>query len=59
MSYSNKQLYDALSLIKSICENHDCDDCPMYDKGTCKVSSDEMCPADWALNYPDHWRAFN
>lgn len=58
MSYSNKQLYDALSLIKNICEDTHCDDCPMYDKGMCRVSDSDNCPADWSLNCPEHWRAF-
>lgn len=59
MTYSNKQLYDALSLIKNICkDNSSCDDCPLCDEDRCKVSDEGNCPADWTLNCPEHWRAF-
>ena len=48
------KLYDALELIKIICEQHfedGCAQCPLGDKsGSCCL---KICPKEWRTRHPD------
>ena len=58
MKYSQEEIVNALALIKDICEEHDCLECPFgTNDSTCLLH--DNCPENWCLNAPRQttWRA--
>lgn len=58
MKYSEEETINALALIKDICEEHTCSECPFGTKdGLCLLH--DNCPENWCLNAPrkETWRA--
>lgn len=55
-NYTHEEILNALTVIKEICTNHSCDDCPFDVGGRCRIR--EVNPCDWILNLPDSpWKA--
>ena len=52
-----KSILTALKIIKTVCEDNRCKNCPLSDdRGMCKVT--ELAPEDWQVGEPDSvWRA--
>jgi len=62
MSYTKKDIIDALKVIRSVCkitEGGTCDRCELFneDYGACQFEC--VKPADWCISSEDRpWRAF-
>lgn len=59
----NKQIYDALMILKKCCENSECSRCPLSvgkNPYKCKVADNEngFYPKDWELNKRFDYKAF-
>lgn len=56
MIYEEK-IINALKLIKSVCEDHKCENCPfLIYENECGITYNE--PDDWSINDYNEWRAF-
>ena len=53
-----QKILDALALIKDICKESGCDECPFRINDCCAVR--RVMPSQWSLNQPPEaiWRAF-
>jgi len=65
MPYTQKEILEALELIKKVCWEHtthkdNCEQCPFYSVSGCGClfNSGNMNPHEWELNSPDRtWHA--
>lgn len=63
MKYTNKQIYEALNIIKETCNEADddkCIECPLSNSsGVCNIVHSDVVPGSWKLNNADKkWMAF-
>lgn len=63
MSYTHKEIYDALQLIQNICDEYycmekGCSKCPFNMQGDCVFVEERLSPTEWKLNPPENWVAF-
>lgn len=57
-TYSNQEIYNALSLIRDVCNEYsDCKTCPFGKRNCCQLN--EETPQNWRLIPPDEYKAFN
>lgn len=58
MKHSEKEIIDALKVIKSLCERNLCnDDCPFYDVSRCVIQNE--VPNNWNIvDYRPTFKAF-
>lgn len=53
---SNEEILQALRTLKTLCVNSNCNNCPCYKNGECRVQSS---PAEYEINEPEgRWYAF-
>ena len=59
MKFDNKDIYEALGVLKAVCETYsDCTCCPLRDKGDrCGIRVET--PQNWEIIPPDEYKAFN
>lgn len=61
MQYTQKEILDALELIKNVCweQQDDCKKCPLYSvTNCCCIFRSDVNPDEWELNSPDKtWHA--
>ena len=48
MTYEQEQLFEAVKKLQSLCEDSNCDDCPMYSEMGCRLVNRE--PYEWDLD---------
>ena len=60
MRHTNEEVYNALTVLKEVCENSpDCACCPLeYDDGRKCAVGEIGIPCDWDITLPNKWKAF-
>ena len=59
MKFDNKDIYEALSVLRAVCEAYsDCGKCPLRDNN-CRCGVYGETPQNWELIPPDEYKAFN
>ena len=48
MTYEQERLFEAVKKLQSLCEDFNCDDCPMYSEMGCRLVNRE--PYEWDLD---------
>lgn len=54
--YSQEEIVEMLKAIKKICENNECDECPIGIGADCRIC--EHTPQHWDVGLSPVWRAF-